>query len=52
MNNVEKTIARLSEKNVPLDEAIDIYKKALGDLAACKKELEAAKLIISDGDSK
>ena len=50
VENVEKAIARLSERDVPLDEAVEIYKKALSDLAECRKELESAKLVISGGD--
>ena len=52
IEKVEKTISRLSEKDVPLDEAVEIYKSALGDLAKCRKELESAGALLDMGESK
>ena len=46
--NVEKIISRLTEKDVPLDEAVRLYKEGMDGLLECRRELDKAKMMISE----
>lgn len=55
MDELEKITARLEEGDVPLEEALEEYKRGMELSALChsklkKAETELAKLVTSDGD--
>lgn len=43
LNSVDEIIAGLSAGDMPLEEAVELYKKGAGQLAECRKMLEAAR---------
>ncbi len=42
ITSVDRIIDKLSSGDVPLEEAIELYKTAAGELAQCRKMLENA----------
>lgn len=51
VKKIEDIIKQLSEGEIPLGEAVELYKQGTDELAACRKELDSAKMkIISAQD--
>lgn len=42
LSKVDEIIAKLSEGSIPLEEAVELYKKGTDELSACHKALDAA----------
>ncbi|MDE6591774.1 MAG: exodeoxyribonuclease VII small subunit [Oscillospiraceae bacterium] len=43
LRSVDEIIAKLSEGDIPLEEAVEIYKKGAKQISDCRKMLENAK---------
>ncbi|MCM1579617.1 MAG: exodeoxyribonuclease VII small subunit [Ruminococcus sp.] len=43
LKSVDEIIAKLSEGDIPLEEAVEIYKKGAAQIEECRKMLEEAK---------
>ncbi|MBQ7991353.1 MAG: exodeoxyribonuclease VII small subunit [Oscillospiraceae bacterium] len=55
MKSVEETIKQLSAGDIPLEKAVELYKKGMEELTACNEKLTAARselLKITDADAK
>lgn len=42
VKHVDEIIGRLSEGDIPLEEAVELYKSGIDELAKCKKLLDEA----------
>ncbi|MGN0666336.1 MAG: exodeoxyribonuclease VII small subunit [Huintestinicola sp.] len=52
VRKIDDIINKLSEGEIPLDEAIELYKQGADEIISCKKELDNAKLkIVSAQDT-
>lgn len=52
VKNIEEIISKLSENELPLDKAVDMYKSGMDKLAACRAALDKAKLSVSEWKEK
>lgn len=46
VNRIEGIIAKLSGNELPLDQAVELYKNGMDELAKCREKLEHAKLAV------
>lgn len=52
MTQLDEIIGKLEQNDLPLDEAIELYKKGIDLSLGCQKQLEEAKLKIKEFDDK
>ncbi len=48
INELDEIVTKLENGKLPLEEAIDLYKKGIDISFSCKKDLENAKLTIKE----
>ncbi|MBQ8569568.1 MAG: exodeoxyribonuclease VII small subunit [Oscillospiraceae bacterium] len=46
VNRIEGIIAKLSGNELPLDQAVELYKKGMDELTKCREKLEQAKITV------
>lgn len=46
VDKIEGIIAKLSGNELPLDQAVELYKNGMDELAKCREKLEQAKLTV------
>ena len=55
IKQVDEIIKQLSDGEIPLEKAVELYKKGMEELASCNEKLEAAQkelLRMTDADAK